>query len=176
MVTLGNIRSYLSYDPETGLFRWLKPVGSGPSRRKAGDEAGYVNCHGYRVVRIAGFNYRASRLAIYLTAGEWPKDGRDVDHINGNRDDDRLCNLRLCSRAQNSTNGKPYGDRPFRGVTFDKQKGKWMAQAGPGRVNGKRISRFIGYFDTPEAAARAYDAKALAEYGQFARLNFPEAT
>jgi hypothetical protein len=95
--------------------------------------------------------------------------GLVVDHINGNRLDNRRANLRTTGHAGNSANRRPTGSSGFKGVTLHRT-GKWQAQI---KVGGK--PEYLGLFDDPRAAASAYDAAALRAWGSFAWLNFPGA-
>ena len=98
-------------------------------------------------------------------------DGLQVDHINHDPLDNRRCNLRLCTQAQNSANRrklKTWSSR-FKGVYWRSGQDKWVALI---RAHNKRI--FLGHHDSEEAAAMMYDAAALREFGEFACLNFPE--
>lgn len=83
------------YDPDTGLLHWLseprKPVGPTPSRY-------------YVTVAYKGSSYKAHRLAWLLTFGEWPKD--EIDHIDGDRSNNRLGNLRDVPHRVNQMNQK----------------------------------------------------------------------
>lgn len=95
--------------------------------------------------------------------------GREVDHINGDGLDNRRCNLRYATRQQNAANGAKKGrSSRFKGVCFDKSRGKWLAGV---KYNYVRLN--LGRHATEEAAARAYDRKALELFGEFARTNFP---
>lgn len=91
-----------------------------------------------------------------------------VDHINGDGLDDRRVNLRAATHAQNNANVRLRRDNHsgFKGVA-DSRSGRWRAYIGSSPV------LHIGTFDTPEEAARAYDAAAIQHFGEFARLNFP---
>lgn len=93
------------------------------------------------------------------------------DHINGNRLDNRRGNLRRITQQQNSVNAKLRKDNKsgFRGVHRDEYGRKWIAAI---QVNGKKVC--IGTFISAEEAARAYDERALIEFGPYVRLNFPE--
>jgi hypothetical protein len=96
-----------------------------------------------------------------------------VDHWNRDTLDDRRSNLRICLRGQNNTNSRkrsrPAGTSSrFKGVSWRKQKGRWVAKI---RKNDSHY--FLGYFDSEEDAARAYDAAARRIFGEFARTNFP---
>jgi hypothetical protein len=93
-----------------------------------------------------------------------------VDHINHNGLDNRKLNLRLCTRAENSRNRRPFslnGSR-YKGVSYDKQRKLFVAAI---RCNGKYY--YLGRFKSEIAAAKAYDKKAKELFGEFAYLNFP---
>lgn len=97
--------------------------------------------------------------------------GVEVDHINGDTLDNRKANLRFCTRSQNvanTPNRKPKNGSGYIGV-FKSKGGSWRFRI---RENG--CERAYGYFDDPEAAARAYDQKAIEIRGEFATLNFRE--
>lgn len=96
-----------------------------------------------------------------------------VDHINGNGLDNRRINLRLCSNEQNQYNRPVPSNNSsgYKGVSFHKHTKKWRATIG---YEGKH--KHIGYFDSVEEAAKAYDSAAIELYGEFARLNFPKET
>lgn len=86
-----------------------------------------------------------------------------VDHINGNKLDNRRENLRVCTHAQNMVNwNNNRGESKFRGVSWDKTRNKWKAQI---QCNGK--NRFIGRYSTEEEAAKAYNAEAEIVFGEF---------
>ena len=93
--------------------------------------------------------------------------GSLVDHINGDRLDNRRQNLRIATPAENAANSK---DRPrrsgYRGVYPHKPTGRWIAQ-----ISAGGHVRHLGIYDDPEAAARAYDLAARVQWGQFARTS-----
>lgn len=93
-------------------------------------------------------------------------DGKDIDHINRNKLDNRKDNLRVCTRLQNSKNQKlkPCNTSGFKGVS--KLKTKWQANI----RNGKTFS-YLGCFNAPKEAAQAYDRAALRLHGEFACTN-----
>jgi hypothetical protein len=119
------------------------------SRRKIGDEAGYLDHEGYRKVFIDGGRYFTHRIVWFLSYGEDPGD-MQVDHVNMIKDDNRLSNLRLCNHSQNCLNVKlkPTNTSGIRGVCFSPKgrKKHW-------RAFYKRKS--LGWFTTKEEAANA---------------------
>lgn len=99
------------------------------------------------------------------------KGDMDVNHINGDRSDNRKRNLRLVTRKQNGYNRGVYSTSSsgYRGVYFRKDNNKWRA------VINKDYKRYnIGSFDCKHEAAKAYNVKAKELYGEFARLNVIE--
>lgn len=116
-----------------------------------------------------GYVKHGSQGYLHRTIMRAPK-GSQVDHINGDRRDNRRCNLRVCTQAQNLWNNgkKAHNKSGFKGVYFCGQTQRWRAEI---RVNKRCIK--LGRFDTPELAAAAYDSAARLHHGQFARLNFP---
>jgi len=95
---------------------------------------------------------------------------QDADHISGDTLDNRRTNLRACVPAQNACNRGPNANNTsgYKGVSWRPNRGKYRATI---NVNRKQVH--LGHFDTPEDAARAYDAAAIRLHGDFARLNFP---
>jgi hypothetical protein len=94
-----------------------------------------------------------------------------VDHINHNGLDNRKTNLRLCTRAENSRNRRPFninGSR-YKGVSWDKGRKVFIACI---CCNGKNY--YLGRFKSEIGAAKAYDRKAVELFGEFAFLNFPD--
>ncbi len=101
-----------------------------------------------------------------------------VDHINGNRLDNRRSNLRLATQSQNIQNSRKHqtygGDATssqYKGVYWDRGAQKWKS-----RVTLNKKSAHLGHFSSEIDAARAYDEAARKHYGEFALLNFPEET
>lgn len=95
----------------------------------------------------------------------------EVDHVNRDPLDNRRCNLRLVSRAENARNRRGWSRArsPFKGVSEHKHSGRWQARIYCGRAF------FLGLFATQVEAALAYDRAARDLHGDFACLNFPEA-
>lgn len=170
MVSFNKIREFISYDPETGVFRWMKTLPY-TSAVRPGDRAGKIGKGGYRYIRFARGEYRAANLAWFFVHGEWPpENGLSVDHINGVRADDRIANLRTATVRQNMANRGAHKNTSsrFKGVTFNKVEACWQAGI---KIDGN--SRYLGLYVHEEDAARVYDAFAKLVHGEFARLNFP---
>jgi hypothetical protein len=160
MLTVERLRDVLTYDPETGIFRW-KVTNS--NRAPAGSVAGNLS-HGCRQIFIDGKMYKASRLAWLYVRGEWPSDF--VDHVNMVKDDDRFCNLRNATNGQNQANRRVLRNNQLgvKGVRVQRRTGKYEAQI---TVKGKQI--FLGTYDVLEAAHAAYAEAARKYHGEFAR-------
>jgi hypothetical protein len=160
MITRNRLMAVLDYDADTGIFLWKRSI----SRRvRVGERAGAINTKGYRQITIDGVPYVAHRLVWLITYDKWPTE--QLDHINGDRDDNRVANLRQASQTQNKANGGAYRNNTsgYRGVSWHKRRKRWIAHI---RVGGKRKS--LGYFVTPDAAYTAYLAAAKDEFGEFA--------
>jgi hypothetical protein len=96
------------------------------------------------------------------------KQGEIVDHINGNKLDNRKCNLRICTKSQNCQNRKisKLNKSGFNGVSWNIRNKKWVAQIA---CNNQKIH--IGFFNEPIEAAKAFNEAALKYHGEFAHLN-----
>lgn len=130
---------WLAYNQETGELSWRVRRGSAA----AGQTIDCLNGDGYVVVRLNKRLHLAHRVIWMMVTGAEPT--HDIDHINGNRVDNRLANLREASRQENIHN------RKTKGTYFDKRCGKYAAEI---MVDWKR--RFLGYFDTEVGAREAY--------------------
>jgi hypothetical protein len=149
----------LSYDPETGLFTRITTYSN---RAKEYGKVGYTSIRGYIVMNLFGEKHYAHRLAWLYVNKRWPNG--EIDHINGNKSDNRLCNLREATSSQNMSNRGVQSNSKsgVKGVVLDEKSGKWQAYC---RVNKR--SKYLGIFDTKEAAAAAYDEYAKIHHGDF---------
>lgn len=156
------LRELVRYDQASGVFTWAKSCGT----RKAGDIAGSKSDRGYVRLKIGRREYKAHRLAWLHVHGRWP--AGEIDHINGVRDDNRICNLREASRAENAQNvRRARSDNRASvliGASWDGHLGRWRARIGLG---GNR--RSLGLFSTEEEAHAAYVA-AKAELHPFSSI------
>ena len=150
------VRKSLKYDPLTGNVVWKKNKQNrwGEYGHRVESIAGNIRSHGYRAISISvdGKNREiyAHRIGWFLSYGEWPN---QIDHINGNKNDNRLENLRECVHAENMQNTKTYitNKSGFKGVYFSKKAKKWVSQI---TYNYKSI--YLGLFDTAEEAHEEY--------------------
>jgi hypothetical protein len=164
-MTVNELKVVLKYDPRTGHLTWLRKS----ARGAIGARAGYVGSRGYRYIRVNGRSYLEHRIAWALHYGEWPT--IDVDHINRDKTDNRLSNLRQASPSENAHNvpARAGAVSQFKGVFLERKHNrlKWRA-----RIKANGVRRHIGWFDDEVEAAHAYDAAALDMMGEFAVLNF----
>ena len=153
----------LIYVQETGRFFWRARIGSTPEIRRwntryAGAETFLTSgTKGYLLSKVDCVGIKAHRTAWAMVHGEWPAD--QIDHINGDPTDNRICNLRSVSQFENMRNQKAYLKRSNLPPGVNHNGKKFGARL---QCNG--VSRYIGSFDTPEKAAAAYQA-ALEEMG-----------
>lgn len=147
-------RDLLNYDPETGTMTLRVKTSI---RTPAGTLVGSDSGRGYLRSRLDGVTYRVHRLVWLWVYGEWPCG--ELDHINGDKTDNRIANLRDVSRGTNNQNlkGAQRNNRSS-GLLGAYRKGvRWQAQI---MVNG--VGTTLGTFDTPEEAHAAYlEAKRL---------------
>lgn len=152
--------SRISYDPTTGEFRWVRPnVGRG----RAGGAAGSKRPDGYIRICLDRQYVLAHRLAWFIVHGAWPQFG--IDHINGDKSDNRIDNLRDIPQRMNCQNiRKPRGHNKSGYLGVWLHDGRYAAGI---TVDGKYIS--LGGFATPEEASDAYwKAKAVYHKGALA--------
>ena len=146
----------LHYCPDTGAFTWRKDSGT---NKLAGKRAGTL-CNGYVTISINKRFYRAHRLAWASFHGA--SEFGFIDHINGDRSDNRISNLRECTVSQNQINRRQTVGSLPRGVFWSSTRKKFLARI---KLNGK--SKQIGTFTSSEDAAAAYDKAASEMFGEF---------
>lgn len=169
MITQEYLKEALTYDPETGIFKWRldRPESHFPDWRgrngflsniRHKTEAGSLsrpskrNPTQYIVIGLAGKNHKAHRLAWLYVYGEWPPE--DIDHIDLDTQNNRISNLRLSKDKLNHRNRSKYSSNSSGvvGVSFHKKTNKWQAE-GQQVVDGKRIRHYLGLYSTIEEAA-----------------------
>ena len=155
------LRELLEYFPETGIFRWRVSR----QRVRVGSIAGCLNGDGYLTIMVDGKKHRAHRLAWLYVHGTWPKD--QIDHINRDRADNRIENLREATPTENNRNqNKRYDNTSGHvGVSWSKAAQKWVAQI---RHLGKKIH--LGFFTEKEDAIAARAAAEIELWGALRTL------
>lgn len=161
LITFERLKELLTYDRETGVFSWIANRG----RAKAGAVAGTIHHKGYSVIQIDGHLYLAHRLAWMYETGDWPQ--HQIDHINGQRRDNRIANLRQATRAENVRNQKRaiHNTSGLKGVSWHKIRKKFQANI---MFEGK--AKHLGLFNCPTAAHFAYCRAAKELHSDFARF------
>ncbi len=169
MVAHEELKAMLAYDPATGDFVWKSrdDVPTWWNTKYAGNRAGSTDAYGYVVLRINARTFKAHRIAWFYVTGAMPDPNIEIDHINGDRRDNSIANLRLADDLQNAANACVRRDNSsgVKGVSWHRRIHKWQAQ-----INecGRRTS--LGYFDNILAAQRAYQERAQIIHGEFARV------
>lgn len=132
------LKELLHYDPDTGVFTNIK------ARKgiRVGDVSGTTDRHGYKVIYIDRRQYKAHRLAWLYVNGEFPPE--QIDHINRDREDNRICNLRCATRTENNQNlsVSSRNTSGHIGVSWCARLQKWHA-----RIMANRKYIHIGYFN-----------------------------
>lgn len=151
--TIAELRKLLHYDPDTGALTWRRRAGARAcwNTRYAGQGAlACVHEDGYRKGRIHRVLYRAHRVAWALHHGSWP--AGHIDHVNGDRSDNRIANLRDVDRSTNQRNMRTPSDNTSGriGVWWNKANGKWIAEI---RAAGEK--KHLGSFAQFEDACKA---------------------
>lgn len=132
------------------------------------DKTSWCYSHGY-AIRRQSLGYKKSKN-VYMHRQIMGVEGKhiQVDHINGDRLDNRRENLRVCNQTQNNHNThKPKSKSGYKGVVWVEDHKKWRAY-----ITLNKKVKVLGYFKTAKEAAKAYDKAALENFGEFARPNF----
>lgn len=164
MIDATTLRSVLDYNPITGVFVWKV---RSSARTYPGDVAGCSDKEGYRQITYRRRTYFAHRLAWLYVYGEWPK--AKTDHINGDKADNRIDNLRDVTQSQNMQNqyrAMKNSRTGFLGVRTGKRGNRFAAVI---NINGKQ--QRLGWFSSPEEAHEVYmNAKKSSHISQIAEV------
>jgi hypothetical protein len=165
-LTQAQALNLLNYNPDTGIFIWANP--NYRSNRHPGMVAGSVNAEGCNTIgiRVGEVDHRikAHRLVWLMHYGHWPL--HDVDHIDGDRNNNKISNLRQATPRQNTFNVgiRTTNNSGYRGVSWHRPLSKWRAQI---HTDGR--GQHLGYYDTPQEASAAYEQAARRVHGGFYR-------
>jgi hypothetical protein len=159
-LTHDRLKELFSYDEETGKFSRIVRCG----RMSVGVVDNVPAFFGYIYIAIDGSKYMAHRLAWFYVHGEWPKE--EIDHIDGDKTNNKISNLRVATRCQNEANKPSYrnGSTKIKGVTWDKTRCKWFSHI---TQNGKMKN--LGRFDCFGKALSVRISAARAQHGEFFR-------
>lgn len=164
------LRQCFEYRPDTGeLISRPRPVGHFRNAhvaaiwnaKFAGKVRGVPDKEGYLIVTFERQKYRAHRIIWTMVNGHDAPE--DIDHINRDKGDNRLSNLRACSRKENSCNGPKRANNTSGLKGVGAYEGRWRARI---KVDGRSIH--LGIFDDKEDAHRAFLAAAAIYQGAFA--------
>lgn len=147
-LTAARLRELFAYDGDTGVFHRL--TSRGPT--KPGPVTPCFDSHGYQVIRVDYKLYRAHRLAWLYMHGCWPSG--DIDHIDGNRANNRAENLRDVTRSENCQNlraAQAHSTTGILGVSKVDKSSQWRA-----RISANGSTKHLGCFPSQEAAHAAY--------------------
>jgi hypothetical protein len=161
MITQDELKSKLDYDPNTGIFTWkIKTIGS----RGIGNIAGHKHKLKYIHIKICKKSYMAHRLAWLYMYGEFPTEY--IDHIDCDKSNNKIENLRLSSNQQNQFNrGIPKNNTSgVKGVSWFKRDKKWQVTI----YVDKKAKSFGRYINFDEAVSVAVEARKK-HHGDFAR-------
>lgn len=147
MLTQARLKELLSYDPEVGIFSWIVERG----KCHKGSPAGCLDSRGYLVITIDRKRYYAHRMAWLYMNGSMPS--MNIDHMDGNKSNNKISNIRDVSVSTNAQNLKQATSRNLStGVLGVRMlKGKYLSQI---TIDGK--DRHLGTFNSPEEAHEAY--------------------
>ncbi len=164
-ISINRLHEVLRYDPESGEFTWKVMLSSrGLVGTRAGTKNSWGRTGGYFKIKIDKQDYWAHRLAWFYMTGWWP--AVQIDHVNGIPGDDRFCNLREATRAENQRNCRrpSHNTSGHKGVSWRKAAKKWYAYI---KVNRRMIA--LGFFDNIDEAVAARALAAVKYHGEFAR-------
>lgn len=159
-IALDRLHEVLHYDPLTGVWTWLVRTSN---RIHIGDEAGRSDPLGYVRIKVDGTEYLAHRLAWFYMTGD--NDPAELDHRDGHPSNNRFKNIREATRSQNTANTRLRTGKTLpKGVSLSANGLRYIAQ-----FVHKRVTRYLGTFDSAAEAHAAYMFAAKDHHGAFAR-------
>ena len=159
---LEELKESLDYNPDTGIFTWKKQIAN---RIKVGEKAGSIDSDsGYCRIKFKNRLYLTHRIAYYMYHGIEPRE-KLIDHIDGDKINNKINNLRLATGSQNNMNRSMLGSNNTSGaigVHWYKRERKWCA-----RVTVDGVQKFLGYFINKEDAIKTRKEAAIKYHGEF---------
>lgn len=151
-LTAERLKAVVHYDELTGVFTRLS-VSRASVKSLLGKQAGAVSAQGYVAINVDGVKCRAHRLAWLYMTGNWPVDM--VDHINGQKNDNRWVNLRAADMAVNQQNQHRAHADSKTGVlgVFETRNGKFKSQ-----ISANGVATYLGTLETKDLAHAAYQS------------------
>ena len=164
LITQDELKERLHYDAESGVFTWINLV----SKRMFGKVAGSSHRQGYVIIRVKNRAYLAHRLAWLYVHGSFPIAGLEIDHIDLDKKNNAISNLRLATRSQNMMNlvVSPHSKSGVKGVTFRKDLNKYASRI---MANNKMVH--LGHFRTIDEAREAYENAAKLYHGEYSNTS-----
>lgn len=162
MLTQERLKELISYDSSTGIFTRLKTTSS---KAMKGSNPGTATSNGYLKFSVDGRSYFSHRLAWLYVYGKFPVG--ILDHINSDRKDNRIANLRQVTLSQNGCNRllQSTNRSGIKGVSWEERAGQWKAVI---MLDGKQ--KRLGYFKNKSEAATAIAKARLELHGEFANF------
>lgn len=156
------LTSVLDYDINTGIFTNKKDRSNSALKGNVAGNSDKVTSNKYLEIYLNKYHYAAHRLAWFYCFKEWPNGL--IDHIDGNKSNNSLDNLRECTYSENFYNSNRRKDNSsgYKGVSMDKRSNKYRAYI---NVAGKQ--KGLGYYNTAEEAGEAYQKAAKELHGEF---------
>ena len=151
------MKERLNYDPETGKLTYSRKA---KGNKREGDKVGCIDRHGYIKVMFQGKMYFAHRIAWMLFYGAEPPEL--IDHINADKLDNRISNLRACTKPQNSANTTANLSKTGLRGTVRVKNGRFRSQ-----IKHEGCMHYLGEHDTREAAHAAYQQASIRLHGKF---------
>ena len=161
MPPLEELKEFLDYNPDTGIFTWIKKLNR---RIKVGQVAGRAHGNGYIRIRFKGIDYFAHRLAYYMYHGVDPLENL-VDHEYGDGSNNEIKNLRLANTSENGSNRVNLNRNNTSGaigVCWHKRFKKWQAQ-----IIVNKVYKYLGSFTNKEDAIKARREAEIKYFGDF---------
>jgi hypothetical protein len=161
MITQKRLHELFEYREDGNLIRKINVS----SNARKGDIIGTIHNRGYMTVLVDQKSYLVHRL-IFLYYHGYLTEGLQIDHIDGNRQNNRIENLREVTGSQNNMNSKIRSNNTsgVKGVWWSKEKRKWRSMV---KVNHKEI--FLGYYTSLEEAAAVVKEAREKYHGEYAR-------